>query len=128
MGDLQQQTVDIQAEIAVLKEEVSRLEKKIRKLSQNEDEIREQLCAMGASPETSKAEPAPPEAAHTKDAEFDELKSRLEAMEKEFKETREVNDITPHMNWKHFPKNLGAVMKVLETMQQIAIVTLTLRK
>ena len=47
--NLQQQTVDIQAEIAVLKEEVSRLETKIRKLSQNEDEIRVQLRAMGAS-------------------------------------------------------------------------------
>ena len=32
----------IQAEIALLKEKVSRLEKNIRKLSQNEDEIWEQ--------------------------------------------------------------------------------------
>jgi chromosome segregation ATPase len=112
--DLQQQTVDIQAEIAALKEEVSRLEKKIRKLSQNEDEIREQLRAIGASPETSKAEPA----LHPKDTELDELKSMLESMEKEFKETREVNVRQTH-ELEALPTNLAAVMNEIETMQQI---------
>jgi hypothetical protein len=47
-------------------------------------------------------------------------------MEKEFKETREVNDNATH-ELEALPTNLGAVMKdmkELESMQQVAIFTL----
>ena len=93
--DLQQQTVDRQAEIAVLTEEVSALEKKIRELSKNEDEIREQLSATRASLEVSRVETAAAKAVLLpKDAQVDELKRRLAEMEEKSEKTRDVDKAT----------------------------------
>ncbi len=93
--DLQQQTVDRQAEIAVLTEEVSALEKKIRELSKNEDEIREQLSATRASLEVSRVETASAKAVlEPKDAQVDELKRRLAEMEEKSEKTWDVDKAT----------------------------------
>ncbi len=93
--DLQQQIVDRQAEIAVLTEEFSALEKKIRELSTNEDEIREQLSATRASLEVSRVEAASAKAVlQPKDAQVDELKRRLAEMEEKSEKTRDVDKAT----------------------------------
>ena len=74
--DLQRQTVDRQAETAVLKEELSGLENKTRELIKNEDKIRKQSSVMQASLEASKAETA-------------SVKAALSALEKQLKEMHE---------------------------------------
>jgi chromosome segregation ATPase len=74
--DLQRQTVDRQAETAVLKEELSGLENKNRELIKNEDKLRKQSSAMQASLEASNAETA-------------SVKAALSTLEKQLKEMHE---------------------------------------
>jgi predicted nucleic acid-binding Zn-ribbon protein len=105
--DLQQQIVDKQAEIAVLKEEVSGFEKKIRELRKNEDEIREQLEACKVETASIKAFLQP------KDAQVDELKRRPAGMEEELEKTRDVEKETKN-ELEALHKNSSAIIKQLQ--------------
>jgi hypothetical protein len=75
--------------LQTLQEEFSWLEKKIRELSKDEDEIREQISATRASLEASKAETASAKAAlEPKDAQVDELKRWLAVMKEQLEKMR----------------------------------------
>jgi chromosome segregation ATPase len=74
--DSRRQTVDRQAETAVLKEELSGLENKTRELIKNEDKLRKQSSAMQALLEASNAETAA-------------VKAALSTLEKQLKEMHE---------------------------------------